>query len=416
MKKIALLLLFCFLAQPLVMAKDFAKMQEKEMKKAQRYNTTSKYYADYSKPETSQVNTSLKDPKLLKLSGYDSIPKDKFIAKMNSDKQKYAKIQASMLKGKTDDYNAQAYSSDFYKVYRIAERIIRANNLDYINWRIAIENDFSFNAFSTETNYVSINTGAFDTLSGNDDALALLIGHEIGHALLGHSVRKQQYRRKMQIAINAQAALTYAIAYRQFLAESKKMEYAADTEGAKLVAKAGYDLSKAKETISFINTLGDGNEFYSTHPSGKHRLQNYEEARKYFMEDEWVKQGLYNIYNSDVLGVQVSSDRSSIVISRGRNKNAHNSYQAENSSDFYTRFAYKSYLNGEFKDAMKYFRKLFSINRGSYAAYLYASYTCEELYKKTGSEKYLNDAKTYAEYAKQLAPDNKFVKEQIESL
>ena len=32
----------------------------------------------------------------------------------------------------------QAYSEDFYKVYRVAEKIIRANGLDFINWRLTI--------------------------------------------------------------------------------------------------------------------------------------------------------------------------------------------------------------------------------------------------------------------------------------
>ena len=71
--------------------------------------------------------------------------------------------------------------------------MIRANKLDYINWRIAIYRDTEEpNAYSTNMNLVSISTSLYDTLKNNDDALALVIGHEMGHALLGHQQRLAQ--------------------------------------------------------------------------------------------------------------------------------------------------------------------------------------------------------------------------------
>ena len=53
------------------------------------------------------------------------------------------------------------------------------------------------------------------------------------------------------------------------------MEFAADVEGAKLAKKAGYDLSKARETISFLNTLAYADELNSSHPSNEKRLKNF---------------------------------------------------------------------------------------------------------------------------------------------
>ena len=40
----------------------------------------------------------------------------------------------------------------------------------------------------------------------------------------------------------------------------------------------------------------------------------------------------------------------------------------------------------------------------------------ENLYKQTDNEKYLELAKEFASYAKTVAPDNKYVKEQILAL
>ena len=46
-----------------------------------------------------------------------------------------------------------------------------------------------------------------------------------------------------------------------------------------------------------MNTMGNAADSHSTHPNPKDRLASYDENRKYFMDEEWVKQGRYNIYN-----------------------------------------------------------------------------------------------------------------------
>lgn len=416
MKKVLFFIAVCLVFNTTANAKDYAKIQLKELKKAQKYETTGKYFADYSKNENKAPNVEIKDPKLIRLSGYEPISAEKFKAKNAEDSLKYMKIKSSLCGRKVDDYNAQAYGDDFYKIYRIAERIIRANNLDYINWRIVLKRDTSFNAYSAQMNCITINTGAYDTFSTNDDALALIIGHEMAHSLLGHYARNSKNLKRMTRAYNADAGLAYIIAKRRYLADSKKMEYAADTTGAILAARANFNLSDAKDLISFLNTIDDGSEFRSDHPNAQHRLENFDDSRKYFLESEWKKQGVYNIYKSDVLTPKLSSDRKSIVIPRSSGKTAENSYKKELISDFLTRHAYKSYLNGDFKKAEEYWGKLLDIDKNNPVAYLYFSYTEECLYKQTGNGKYLQNAKDFASYAQRLDFNNKYIKEQIESL
>ena len=193
MKKVLLFIALSILMNTGVYAKDYAKIQLKELEKAQKYNTTDKYYADYSTKSTEVPTVEIKDPKLIKLSGYSPVSSEKLKSKAAQDNVKYMKIKSSLCGRKSDDYNAQAYGEDFYKIYRIAERMIRANNLDYINWRVVLQKDTSFNAYSSETNCITINTGAYDTFSTNDDALALLIGHEMAHSMLGHYQRKAKH-------------------------------------------------------------------------------------------------------------------------------------------------------------------------------------------------------------------------------
>jgi predicted Zn-dependent protease len=208
----------------------------------------------------------------------------------------------------------------------------------------------------------------------------------------------------------------YLIAKKRAYKASRDMEYEADIEGAKLAARAGYDLTKGKEVVSIINTLYYADELNQTHPDAVKRIENFEQNRKYFMETEWKKQGEYNIYNSEVLTCEKSSNRNSIVITRGNRKNQDAYYHVETPYDMYLRYGYKSYLAGDFKDAIKYFKDYLKMDKGDYAVYLYVSYAYENLYKQTDNEKYLELAKEFASYAKTVAPDNKYVKEQILAL
>lgn len=416
MKKILWFFAVCLIFNTGVFAKDYAKIQLKELEKAQKYNATDKYYADYSKKSNAVQSVEIKDPKLIKLSGYSPISSEKLKAKAVQDEVKYMKIKSSLCGRKADDYNAQAYGEDFYKIYRIAERIIRANNLDYISWRILLQRDNSFNASSSETNCITINTGALDTFSTDDDALSLLIGHEMAHSMLGHYERTSRLVKNLNGAYNTDNPFLIIIMQRRYASDSKKMEYAADTTGAILSVTANYNLDQAKNLISFLNTFDDGTEFKNTHPNARHRLENFDDSKKYFMEDEWRKQGAYNLYQSDVLMPRLSSDRKSIVIPKSPNKTKANSYKKELVSDYFTRYAYKSYVNGDFKKAEKYFSKLLEIDKNNPIAYLYFSYTEECLYKQTGKEKYLENAKLFASYAQKLDPKNSYITKQVEDL
>lgn len=413
MKKILVLALVCVIANSAVEAKDYVKHQIKEMKKSQQYSASSKYFADYAPEVKKSQDFKLKDPKLIKLDGYEVVPNDKYKAKLAKDELDYKKVKTFLHSNKLNEYYMQAYGEDFYKVYRIAERLIRANNLDFVNWRLMITAEESFNAYNSNTNLVCIHTGALDTLRDNEDALALLIGHELSHGLLNHSNRLAKYAAKIERAKRVGSYTAYLIAKKRFMKVSRDLEYAADVEGAKLALKAGYDLSKARDTISFMNTLDYADELNSTHPDPRKRLENYEENRKYFMDEEWVKQGRYNIYNSDVLTCSKSSHRNSIIVDKGKSKSQGEYYHPETPEDLYLRFGYKYYVNGDFNKSIDYFKNYLKLNKGNYAVYLYISYAYEALYKQNSKEDDLEAAKQFAEFASRIEPDNKYVKEQI---
>ena len=422
MKKSLVLLIVILLAGNCVLARDYAKLHMKEMQHAQKYSTA-KTYVNADKGDKSTKTSSLKDPKLLNFGDYEKISKTKMNEKLKQDEKIYSKYSQELIE-QTKPYKRAVNGGDLYQVYRIAEKIIRANNLDYINWRIGIYKDTeSPNAYSTNVNYIALSTSMYDTFCNNDDALAFIIGHEMAHILLGHQQRQakmyDKYQRAKKVARSKNSGaevIPAAVQIRRYLIESKNMEYAADVEGAKLALKAGYNLDSAFDAISFINSLPQYlTESQSDHPDGEHRIQNYNENRKYFLDEEWQDMGQYNIYNSEVLPVNLSSDRKSFVINTVK-ENDGQYYTPETSEEIYLRFGYKYYLNREFDKSVKYFKDYFKINNQNAFAYLYASYAYEQLYKTKKNEKYLESAKEAVQTALKLEPKNKYIKEQAEAL
>lgn len=170
MKK--LLIIFAALAVVnCVEAKDYAKMQVKEMKHAQKYATTKNVVQDASANKVFKTtDLQLKDPHIMKFGNYDIISKDKYDAKMKKDEVKYEEYAAQLGKKHSKYYTTQADAEDFYTVYRVAEKLIRANKLDYMNWRISLKKSVDdVNAYSDGSNLVVITTAMYDSFKNNDD-------------------------------------------------------------------------------------------------------------------------------------------------------------------------------------------------------------------------------------------------------
>lgn len=75
-----------------------------------------------------------------------------------------------------------------YVLYRVVDRIARANELDQRPWRVKIAPEYDINAFATEVNLIALYTGILDQLAGDSSALACVVGHEMGHHAKRHLV------------------------------------------------------------------------------------------------------------------------------------------------------------------------------------------------------------------------------------
>ncbi len=77
---------------------------------------------------------------------------------------------------------------DFYALYRIVDRIARANEYDTRPWQIVRVAKYDTQAFAKNANLIPIYNGALEQLGGDASALACMISHEMAHHKQRHQV------------------------------------------------------------------------------------------------------------------------------------------------------------------------------------------------------------------------------------
>lgn len=83
-----------------------------------------------------------------------------------------------------DDFYSQARADlpeDYYLLYRLIERMSRANALDDRPWRVMAVPEYDINAFATNVNLLAFYDGLLDQIHGDPSALACVVGHEMAH-------------------------------------------------------------------------------------------------------------------------------------------------------------------------------------------------------------------------------------------
>lgn len=391
--------------------------------------STPKQHAEvykYKDEYTLDIAKDVFDPKLIEFTKYTKIDEEKYKSKLEKDEQEYQKKIIPAIYKKTKTVNIEPEGVDFYNTYRIAEKIIRANNLDYINWRVAIRKTPVSNAAAFDGNYIVINTGLYDSVYESEEAFAFVIAHEMAHHILGHMQRVAELNKEINFlkahvsSVKKSSPKNSGIAelsantqlmgiYKEF----RKMEYMADAEALILITKAGYSPYKGIETLNYLNTFNNVTTLDSAHPSPKKRIEAYNENIS-VLDPNWKYVGIENIYKSDVLKCKKSSDRVSIVISKS--KTDKNFYQVENKEQRLTRFAHAKYLRGEMDSAIKYFKKLYDIDEKNFIPLLYISHANEYIYKHTGKKRFLKRAKKSIIKAAEINPTNPQILTQIENL
>ncbi len=158
-------------------------------------------------------------------------------------------------------------------------------------WEVVVFEDESLNAFALPGNKIGVHTGLIN-LVDNQDQLAAVIGHEIGHVMARHSNERLSQETAVSTGLSMVQAVTQpqtalgqtalgllgvGAQYGVILPYSRIHETEADTIGLDLMAKAGFDPRQSINLWLKMDAASQDNqpvEFMSTHPSHGSRIDN----------------------------------------------------------------------------------------------------------------------------------------------
>jgi predicted Zn-dependent protease len=161
----------------------------------------------------------------------------------------------------------------------------------HFQWDVAVIQSDQANAFCLPGGKMAVYTGLIP-VAQNQDAMAVVMGHEIAHALLRHGSQRMAQQKLVQMGQMAaglalggmdpgqqqavMAALGAGAQYGFILPYGRNHETQADRVGLMLAAAACYDPQEAIPLWERMSQLGGGQrqpEFASTHPDPANRIQ-----------------------------------------------------------------------------------------------------------------------------------------------
>jgi len=188
------------------------------------------------------------------------------------------------------------------RVERIVQQLTTTAKADRNPWHVHVLSDDAFkNAAATRGNHIFVWTGILKQVK-NDDELAAILAHEIGHVLAGHTASDPS-EEVNGILSGVAGSITSSVLSAQggglglaadlagvlvqegmkaliINPEQQRKEFEADTLGLFLMADAGFDPMQAAEFWRYAENhpeFGANLGFLSSHPSSQDRLKQIEE-------------------------------------------------------------------------------------------------------------------------------------------
>jgi predicted Zn-dependent protease len=180
-----------------------------------------------------------------------------------------------------------------YEQELVAQGLMTDTLADKFDWQFNVIASDQANAFCLPGGYVAVYTGILP-VAANIDGLAVIMGHEIAHALARHGAERMSQQRLMQMGQMALAvgvsdmspdtqqmimgAFGAGAQFGVILPFSRDHESEADKIGFELLVRACYDPREAPDLWERMGALGGGQrqpEFMSTHPDPAQRAQNF---------------------------------------------------------------------------------------------------------------------------------------------
>lgn len=208
----------------------------------------------------------------------------------NSARQQYSQVLAE---AKAKGALAPADHPQLQRLHMIAKRLIpftsqwnpRAREW---KWQVNLIGSKQLNAWCMPGGKIAFYTGIIDQLQLDDDQIAMIMGHEMAHALREHARERLAKTQATSAVISLGSALLGLGQLGNLAADlggqlltlkfSRDDESEADLVGLEIAARAGYrpeaSVELWKKMLSANN--GKGPEFLSTHPSGNNRIHELE--------------------------------------------------------------------------------------------------------------------------------------------
>lgn len=172
------------------------------------------------------------------------------------------------------------------RVKAIGERIAAVCDRKDIHYVFKAIQDKEVNAISLPGGYVYVNQGLIDK-AANDDELAGVLAHEVGHIVARHSIKKLQGMMSYnllrllgtQLPSSGEIGATADIAFTELmLGYSREDELLADRLGARYLKSAGFD---PRAMLAFLKKLQEHDSkkplqqqsYFKTHPHVPDRIR-----------------------------------------------------------------------------------------------------------------------------------------------
>ncbi|KAI0236659.1 Metalloendopeptidase OMA1, mitochondrial [Lamellibrachia satsuma] len=191
------------------------------------------------------------------------------------------------------------------RVMRVAQKIVAKNqDLDFMRnqkWTVIVVDSSEQNAFILPTGHIFVYTGLLNIVQ-NDDQLAMVLAHEMAHALLNHAAEQVSVAQLLDVMIIFVMAAIWAfmpsdgfavlgqwfynkvVQLLLHLPYSRKLEIEADEVGLHLAAKACFDVRESSTFWSLMSLLTEvpGSdqpppEWLSTHPTHENRASKLDD-------------------------------------------------------------------------------------------------------------------------------------------
>lgn len=184
----------------------------------------------------------------------------------------------------------------------VGNKIAAVSDRHDITYQYKVIDKDEINAFALPGGWIYIYTGLLKRLQ-NEAELAFVLGHETGHVVGRHAVRKLQFiygiNFLLSLTLNGKnpgpaeqevLKVLYSLVLNGY---SRKEEFQADTMGVYYAAKAGWNPVASVETIKLLNSLmkfkPDGvTELFMDHPTNRKRIENLDYWISTFPRD-WLR-------------------------------------------------------------------------------------------------------------------------------